>query len=383
MGPIYLDHNATTPVHPEARAAMLPWLCERFGNPSSAHAFGTAAAEAIARARAQVAALIGAAPDEIRFTAGGTEADNLAILGVGPDRGGRLVTTTIEHPAVALPSSALIHGRGWVCTELPIDPRGRVDLKRAGPRIADMAPRPCDLLSVILAQNETGVIQPVGELARMAHAATKAAVVHTDAAQAVGKIPVDVRALDVDMMTIVSHKLYGPGGIGALYVRRGVKAPRPLLLGGGQEHGMRPGTEPTALIVGFGAACEVAGRELADESTRVLGLRERLWDALQTSIPGIVRTGEGAPTVPNTLHVRLPGVDGAAVLARAPEIAASTGSACHSGGGDGGVLGAMGVRPADARGAVRLSLGRLTREWDIGPAARALATAYRSLVARA
>ncbi len=377
--PIYLDHNATTPVHPEVREAMLPWLGERWGNPSSGHAYGRAAAEAVARAREQVARSIGATADEILFTSGGTEADNMALLGVGPERGGRLVTSPIEHPAVELPARSLVRAREWACTELPIDREGRVDLKRARPRIADPAPGRCDLVSVILAQNETGVIQPVGEIARLARAASKTVVVHTDAAQAVGKIPVDVGELDVDMLTVVSHKLYGPKGIGALYVREGVKPPRGFLLGGGQERGVRPGTEPVALIVALGRACEVALRDMSEEAERQQALRERLWARLAEGVPGIQRTGAGARTLPNTLHVRFPGCLGRDVLARATAVAASTGSACHAEGGRSGVLGAMGIAPADARGSVRLSLGRMTREWDIGPAARALISAWRSL----
>ncbi|MCA9716348.1 MAG: cysteine desulfurase [Myxococcales bacterium] len=378
--PIYLDHNATTPVHPEVREAMLPWLGDRWGNPSSGHAYGRGAADVVSRAREQVAALIGARPDEILFTSGGTEADNLAVLGVGPERGGRLVSTPIEHPAVELPARALVRAREWAYTELPIDREGRVDLKRARPRIADPAPGRCDLVSVILAQNETGVIQPVAEIAALARAASRGVVVHSDAAQAVGKIPVDVGELGVDLLTVVSHKLYGPKGIGALFIRAGVQPPRPFLLGGGQERGVRPGTEPVALIVGLGRACEVAARDMSEESERQQALRERLWALLAAEIPGIQRTGAGASTLPNTLHVRFPGCRGADVLARATAVAASTGSACHaSEPGAKSVLGAMGVAPADARGSVRLSLGRLTREWDIGPAARALIAAWRSL----
>lgn len=381
-GPVYLDHNATTPVHPAARSAMLPWLGERWGNPSSGHVHGREAREAVAQARAQVAALIGAQPQEIRFTAGGTEADNLVVLGVGPDRGGRLMTSSVEHPAVALPAQLLIHGRDWVCTELPVDARGRVDLKKARPRISDPASGRLDLLSVILVQNETGVIQPVGALSRFARMASRGVVIHTDAAQAAGKIPINVAELDVDMMTVVSHKLHGPPGVGALYVREGVAPPRPLLYGGGQEGGLRPGTEPVALIVGFGKACACAMEDLEQESRRVLNLRERLFAALVAEIPALQRTARSQDTVPGTLHLRFPGVSGAELLSMTPEIAASTGSACHTGGSSPSVLAAMGVPASEAHGAVRLSLGRLTREWDIGPAARALVRSYRQLQAR-
>ncbi|MCA9704387.1 MAG: cysteine desulfurase [Myxococcales bacterium] len=369
-GPIYLDYNATTPVHPDVRDAMLPWLSECWGNPSSAHAYGRRAAAAVAEARTQVATLIGARPEQIVFTGGGTEADNLALHGpTVPQR--RIVVSAVEHPAVDLPSRHL-EARGWTRAELPVDAQGRVDLERAAAILAE----PAGLLSVILAQNETGVLQPVAELAALARAAASDVVVHTDAAQAVGKIPVDVDALGVDLLTIVSHKLYGPNGIGALYVRDEHRPMQPLTRGGGQEGGRRPGTEPVALIVGLGAACALAQRDLTDEAQRVRDLRTRLWECLRQAIPGIRWTGEGAPLLPNTLHVRVPGHDGAALLRRAPQIAASTGSACHTDDGrPSGVLGAMGLAADDARGALRLTLGRRTTADDVERAATALVAA--------
>lgn len=376
--PIYLDHNATTPIHPEAREAMLPWLGELWGNPSSAHAYGQTAAQAVALARTQVADLIGAEPDEIIFTSGGTEADNLAVLGSGPYLAGRLLTSTVEHPAVALATAVLTHEREWFFSSLPVAGNGRVMVKRAGSRIADPAPHPVNLVSLILAQNETGVIQPVKEIAALTRRYCKSAVIHSDAAQAVGKIPVNVQELDVDMLTVVSHKLYGPKGIGALYVRRGISLPRSLRVGGGQEREVCPGTEPVALIVGFGRACAVANRDLEEEGARVQGLRDLLWERLREHIPGIVRSGEGTEVLPNTLHIRLPDCRGATVLANAPELAASTGSACHAQtGAASGVLGAMGLSASDARGALRLSLGRMTRGFHIGPITRALTRAWR------
>jgi cysteine desulfurase len=369
---VYLDYNATTPVHPQVRDAMLPWLGERWGNPSSAHAYGRDAARAIAAARVEVAALIGAQPHQLVFTGGGTEADNLALRGPTVARR-RVVVSAVEHPAVELPARAL-EAEGWERVELPVDARGCVDLEEARARLG----APAGLLSVILAQNETGVLQPVAELAALARAAAGDVVVHSDAAQAVGKVPVDVTALGVDLLTIVSHKLYGPCGIGALYVRDGLPL-RSLTLGGGQEGGRRPGTEPVALIVGLGAACALARGDLEVEARRVAGLRERLWERLREGIPGLRWTGEGAPLLPNTLHVRVPGVDGAAVLARAPAVAASTGSACHAEDGTpSGVLGAMGLGVADARGALRLTLGRRTTEEDVERAAEAIVQAARA-----
>lgn len=372
--PVYLDYNATTPVHPMVRDAMLPWLGEHWGNPSSAHAHGRDAARAIAAARAEVAALIGAQPHQLVMTGGGTEADNLALRGPTVARR-RIVVSAVEHPAIELPARAL-EAEGWARIELPVDTRGRVDLEQARERLAS----PAGLVSVILAQNETGVLQPVAELAALARAAAPDVIVHSDAAQAVGKVPVDVTALGVDLLTIVSHKLYGPCGIGALYVRDGLPL-RPLTLGGGQEGGRRPGTEPVALIVGLGAACALARRDLESEGQRLHALRERLWEQLRSAIPGLRWTGEGAPLLPNTLHVRVPGVEGAAVLAGAPAVSASTGSACHADDGSlSGALGAMGLSADDARGALRLTLGRRTSESEIDRAATALVQALRALV---
>jgi cysteine desulfurase len=370
---IYLDHNATTPIHPAVREAMLPWLGERWGNPSSAHAFGRDAAEAVAVARAEVAALVGAKEAEIVFVSGGTEADNLALLGAPASRP-RVVVSAVEHPAIDGPV-ALLRAGGFVHAVLPVDAAGRVDLDRARSVLAE----PCGILSVILAQNETGVIQPVAELAAIARGSAGDVIVHSDAAQAVGKIPVDVRALDVDLLTIVGHKLYAPAGIGALFVRDGLVL-RPRQHGGGQERGLRPGTEPVALIVGLGAACALARSDLEIEGARQAALRDRLWARLAAGVPGVQRTGEGAPVLPGTLHVRFAGRTGAQVLARAPSIAASTGSACHSEGqgsqpAANAVLAAMGLHADAARGAVRLSLGRRTTEAEIDRAASALVEA--------
>lgn len=370
---IYLDYNATTFVHPRVREAMLPWLGERWGNPSSAHAFGRGAAEAVQHARSQVAMLIGGRSDEIVFTSGGTEADNLAIMGpTGVRR--RIVVSAVEHPAVEAPSRRREHD-GWVRDELAVDGRGIVDLDRARTVLGE----PTGILSVILAQNETGVLQPVAELTRMARSAAADVVVHTDGAQAVGKVRVDVGALGVDLLTIVGHKLYAPCGIGALWVRSGI-ALDPLTVGGGQERGLRPGTEPVAMIVGLGAACQVAADDMATEAVRQKGLRELLWRRLHATVPGIRRTGDGVPTLPNTLHVRLPDGIAAAVLAAAPEVAASTGSACHTDDAvPSGVLGAMGWTPTQAAGALRLSLGRRTTEADVERAAEALGRAYAGM----
>jgi cysteine desulfurase len=372
--PIYLDHNATTPVLPEVVEALLPYLREHFGNPSSAHVYGARARSAVERARAEVAALIGAEPDEIVFTSGGTEASNLAIRGVAaalPERRA-LVTSTIEHPATSEPCRAL-ESEGWKVARIGIDRRGQVDV---GAARADLGNHPA-LLTLIHAQNETGVLQPVAELARAARECC--VLVHADAAQSAGKVPLDVRALGVDLLSIAGHKLYAPKGVGALYVRRGTPL-RPVLLGAGHERGLRPGTENVAGIVGLGAACEIARRTQGAEAARQRALRDRLLDLLRAAIPGLVLHGHPTERLPNTLNLRAPGVRGSEWLARAPEIAASTGSACHEGAeSPSEVLLAMGLSAEDALGALRLSLGRGTTGEDVERAAEALARARRSL----
>lgn len=369
--PVYLDHNATTPVADEVREAMIPWLGARFGNPSSGHPFGRDAADAVANGRAQVASIIGAKPEQIVFTGGGTEADNLAVRCSKASRQ-RIVTSAVEHPAIEQPAEALAND-GWTWDSLAVDARGRVDLDAARQTLN----RPTGLLSVILAQNELGVVQPVAELAAMARTTSPEVIVHSDAAQAVGKIPVDVNELGVDLLTIVSHKLYGPCGIGALFVARPGLV-EGWALGGGQERGVRPGTEPVAMIVGLAEAARIAQRDLDTESSRQAALRERLWERLAHQVPGIVRTVGDAPCLPNTLHVCFPNCQGRDVLANAPEVAASTGSACHTDGGGGGVFGAMGLAFEIARGAVRLSLGRSTDQTQVDLAADALARAWQS-----
>lgn len=366
--PIYLDHNATTPVADSVREAMVPWLGAQFGNPSSGHVYGRAAAEAVAEARASVAALVGAQPEQIVFTGGGTEADNLALRCSAVARQ-RVMTSAVEHPAVEEPARALASA-GWRWDRLDVDGSGAVDLGRAAAALEE----PAGLVSVILAQNETGVIQPVAEIAARARAASADVLVHSDAAQAVGKIPVDVQALDVDLLTIVSHKLYGPCGIGALYVREPHQV-RGWAVGGGQEGGVRPGTEPTPMVVGLGAACRLAAADLDAERARQQALRDELEARLLDGIEGLCVTGRGAERLPNTLHVCVPGCTGGEVLARAPEVAASTGSACH-GEGEGGVLDAMGIDFEVARGALRLSLGRRTTSADVRGAADALVRAW-------
>ncbi len=362
--PIYLDHNATTPIAPAVFDAMLPYLRDAFGNQSSNHAYGRAARGAIARARVQLAALLGCGPTEIVFTSGGTEATHLALRGRTPRLGRTLaVTSCIEHPA----TWAALRSTGLALVELPVDGSGVTQAPHA---LDDRV----ELLSVMLAHNETGVLQPITELAAAARAV--GAWVHTDAAQAVGKVPVNVDELGVDLLTVAGHKLYAPKGVGALYVRSDTPLTA-LVGGGGQEEGRRGGTENVAGIVGLGAAAALACRDLEAEAERQRALRDDLHARLIAAVPGLVWSGRGAPTLPGTLHVRFPSVRGADVLAATPQVAASTGSACHDGSTDAAaVLVAMGVPAQEARGAVRLSLGRHTTADQVARAAEALAAGW-------
>ncbi|WP_242448581.1 cysteine desulfurase family protein [Cellulomonas sp. WB94] len=374
---IYLDHNATTPVAEQVLAAMLPYLTQAFGNPSSPHSLGRRAAEAVEVAREQVAALIGAQPPEMVFTSGGTEANNLALRGVAaaapPDRR-RMVTSAVEHPAVVQPLAHLA-AHGWDVTTVPVTTGGHLDV----PELRAAMGSDVALATVMLAQNETGALMPVAEVAAIAHAA--GALVHTDAAQAVGKIVVDVDALGVDLLSIAGHKLYAPKGVGALFVRTGTPL-TPVLRGAGQEHGLRPGTENVAGIVGLGAACALVREGLVVELARTAALRDDLWRRLLSAIPGAVRLTPIRDALPNTLLVMLPDVAGWDVLDACPSVATATGSACHSGvhTPSSAVL-ALGVDPSAARGTLRLSLGRGTTQQHIDAAARALSAAYNGLVA--
>ncbi|WP_298135120.1 cysteine desulfurase family protein [Acidiferrobacter sp.] len=376
--PIYLDYNATTPVAPEVVEAMLPFLREHFGNPSSAHPYGARAAKAIAQARRELAGLLGAQSEEIVFTGCATEANNLALRGVAQalrHKGRHIVTSSIEHPSVATPLQWL-RSEGWDVTALPVDKFGCVlpeNLKRA---LRDDTV----LVSIMHANNEVGTIEPIAEFAAIAHA--RGALFHADAAQSVGKIPVDAGALGVDLLTVAGHKLYAPKGIGALYVRRGTPL-HPVLMGAGQEGGLRPGTENVPHIVALGAAADLARRRLPEFAHRVRALRDRLHARLTEGFPELQLHGHPQHRLPNTLHVSFPGLDGRRLLDEAPEIAASVGSACHEGGeAVSGVLAAMALSDSEARGAVRLSLGIPTKEDDIDRAAALLIRAARGLQRR-
>ncbi|MBI3969195.1 MAG: cysteine desulfurase [Chloroflexi bacterium] len=379
MEPIYLDYNATTPVAPEVVAALRPYLETQFGNPSSGHAYGVAAHEAVDRARAPVAELLGCAVDEIVFTGGGSEANNLAIKGVvfasvelKLRRHPHLVTSAIEHPAVRNTCRYLADRFGCKVTFVPVDRHGRVDpddVRRA------ITPRTV-LVSIMHANNEIGTVQPIAAIAAVAR--EHGIPLHTDAAQSVGKIPTRVDDLGVDLLTIAGHKLYAPKGVGALYVRRGTKLD-PLVHGAGHEGGRRAGTENVAYMVALGAACELVGPKLKENAERLASLRDRLHHDLIGATPGLMLNGHPLQRLPNTLNVSFPGWDGEELLARCPEVAASTGSACHAGRTEpSDVLLALGLDREVALGAVRLSLGRYTTGDEIETAARALVRASRS-----
>jgi cysteine desulfurase len=370
---IYLDHNATTPLLPSVVDAMLPYLREEYGNPSSDHPLGHRARAAVDTAREEVAELIGCHPEEIVFTSGGTEANNLAIRGAAEatvSARRRIVTSTVEHPATLEPLRR-IESEGWTVDRLPVTRDGSID-----PSILPAAMTPdVALVTIMLAQNETGALLPITEAGEAAHAT--GALMHTDAAQAVGKIPVNIDDLNVDLLSIAGHKLNAPKGVGALYIRRGTPI-HPVLLGASQERGIRPGTENVASIAALGAAAHAAIEGLEQRAMHYFILREELWDQLWASVPGLTRHTP-MHSLPNTLSISFPGVRGADVLAHAPTIAASTGSACHSGTEHpSAVLTAMGVEHAEAMGTVRLSLGHGITAQDVLQAVRDLRQAFHA-----
>ncbi len=360
-GPVYLDYNATTPVDEAVAAAMTVALTELFGNPSSAHVFGQRSREAVAHARAQVATLIGATPDEIVFTGSATEANNLALRGAASAlaaRGQHLITSAIEHPSVAEPCLQL-GKQGFSVTVIPVDTWGRID-----PEAIAAAVRPDTvLISVMHANNEVGTLEPITDIARIAR--ERGIVFHTDAAQSVGKIPVRVEDLGVDLLTLAGHKFYAPKGIGALYVRTGTPL-SPVLYGGGQERRLRPGTENVAAIVGLGEAAQLAHARWPMAGTHLEQLRARLHDGLNGRVPGLVVNGHPTARLPNTLNVSFPTVDAQELLLRAADnVAASTGAACHTGQPASSVLATMGLDNEQIRGTVRFSVGWPTTEAEV------------------
>jgi cysteine desulfurase len=372
-GPIYLDYNATTPVDPRVAETALPYLTTYFGNPSSGHAYAEQPSRALAKARQQLAGLIGAQTADIVFTAGGSEADSLAIRGaaLAYDRSApaQVITQLSEHPAVLETCRALQRLHGVQVRYLPVDRDGLVDPAA----LAEALTPNTALVSIMAANNETGVLQPIAKLVDIAHA--RGVLFHTDAAQAAGKIPIDAGAWGVDLLTIAGHKMYAPKGIGALYVRSGVRL-EPLVYGGGQERGLRAGTESVALAVALGAAAHLARTELdTGGGDRIRLLRDLLHHRLEVLLPGWVQlNGHRDRRLPNTLNVSITGVTGDVLLAATPGIAAATGSACHAGTSEPSpVLLAMGYDPGRARSALRLTLGRWTTRDEIEQAARQIA----------
>jgi cysteine desulfurase len=376
MAPIYLDYNATTPVDPGVIEAITSCLQTNFGNPSSSHEYGKLAREAVEKARSEVAELLGARPDEIIFTSGGTEASNHAIKGAvfGKLHGlfGRwakeahIITSAIEHPATLQPCEFL---KRLSCrlSILPVDRFGLVDPEDVRKAID----RETTLVTIMHANNEVGALQPIREIAAIAR--EHGALMHTDAAQSVGKVPVNVEELGVDLLSVAGHKVYAPKGVGALYVRRGVRL-EPFMHGAGHEAGRRAGTENVPYLVGLGTACRIAQCSLPQSGERLRQLRDRLLDRLRAGFGDrVVLNGHPEKRLPNTLNVSFVGHIGAELLEKVPEIAASTGSACHEGHITlSPVLKAMGISPEVGRGAVRLSVGRFTSEEEIDRAAEAI-----------
>jgi len=380
-GPIYLDYNATTPVDLRVADAAQPYLAAHFGNPSSAHQYASAPAQAMQTAREQVAALLGSTAETIVFTGSGSEANNLALRGVvltDPTRRRRrhVITQSTEHPAVLAACRALQRLHDIDVTFLPVNQHGLIDPEDLAAAITPQTA----LVSIMLANNETGTIQPIADLASIAHAHD--VPIHTDAAQAVGKIPIDVAQLGVDLLTVAGHKLYAPKGIGALYLRPGLRL-EPLIYGGGQEGGLRAGTENVALAVALGAAADLARADLASGGPEQLRtLRNRLQEALFDRLPSAVHVnGHPDRRLPNTVNISILGLSGSDLLAAVPGVAASTGSACHAGLTEPSpVLSAMGLDPGRALAAVRLSVGRWTTIEEVDRAATLLTEAARDLV---
>jgi len=376
--PIYLDYQATTPVDPRVLAAMLPYFTEKFGNPgSTSHSFGREAALAVENARGQLAEIIGADPREIVFTSGATESNNLAIKGAANfahETRRHVITAATEHKCV-LESCRALEDQGFRVTYLPVERNGLVDIQRLEDEIGDDTL----LVSIMAVNNEIGVIQPLAEIGALCRA--HGAYFHCDAAQAIGRIALDVDAMAIDLLSISGHKIYGPKGVGALYVRR---RPRvrlaPLLSGGGQERGLRSGTLPTPLCVGIGIAATIAGAEMADEAARLRDLRERLYSGLKERIPDLVVNGDEEHRIAGNLNISFPGIDAEVLMENLGDLAVSTGSACTSASVEPSyVLRAIGLDDTLARASLRFGLGRFTQAAEIDYATQAIADAVERL----
>ena len=365
MNPVYLDYNATTPIDPAVAEAMLPFIHQHFGNPSSGHEYGQRARQAVEEARHEVAALLGCHDDEIVFTSGGTEANNYAIKGIaglaGP--GAHIITSAVEHPAVTEVCRFLEQTCGCSVTCLPVDEHGMVTARQVADAITDRTV----LVTIMHANNEVGTIEPIREIADAAHG--RGIPVHTDCAQSLGKIPVNVDDLGVDLLSIAGHKLYAPKGIGALYVRRGIALEK-LMHGANHENNWRAGTENVILIAGLGQACRLIRDNLASYEEHMKRMRDRLETALRDAFPGLRVNGHPEHRLPNTSSVSFPGTEANHVLDQLDGVAASAGAACHSDRVElSSVLEAMRVPLEYAKGTIRLSVGRYTTPDEIDRAA--------------
>ncbi len=363
MNTVYLDNNATTRVAPEVIEAMTPFFGERYGNPSSMHAFGGEVAKDLAKAREAAAAFVNCEPDEILFTSCATESDNTAIRGVAEflGRDAKIVTTAVEHPAVLQPARRL-KAMGYTECELPVNGVGQIDLDRLRAELKDS---PKAIVSVMWANNETGTVFPIEEVAQIAK--EHGAIMHTDAVQVAGKIPVDVKKVPVDMLAMSGHKFHAPKGVGLLYVRRGTRF-KPFMLGGHQEGSRRAGTENVPYIVGLAKACELATAGMAEEARKLAPMRDRLEAGILAACPDVRVNGDKAHRLPNTLNVSFEYIEGEAIAYRLSDmgICISTGSACASGSLDPShVIRAMGVPFTAVHGSVRFSLSRYTTDEEI------------------
>lgn len=372
---IYLDYNATTPCDPRVTQAMLPYFTEIYGNPANGlHVLGRKAARAVELAREQVASLIGANPREIFFTSGATESNHLAILGVAeyaPPTSRKIITCAIEHKSVLAPCKRLAE-HGFEVIILPVDKNGLINLED----LENALDTHTFLVSIQAANNEIGTLQSIVEIAALAH--RYGALIHTDAAQAIGKIPVDVNKWDIDILSFSAHKIYGPKGTGGLYVRGGKsRIPiRPILEGGGQESGLRAGTLNVPAIVGFGMACEIAMEELPSEQIRLQTYRDELEYGLLTTVPGLIINARYAPRLPNTTNITIQGIETEALLLSLPDLMMSTGSACNTGAPEPSyVLQSIGLTRKQASASIRISLGRMTKKEDIKEVVRQLGAA--------
>ncbi|MDI6688665.1 MAG: cysteine desulfurase family protein [Desulfobacterales bacterium] len=373
MKPVYLDYNATTPIDSDVAAAMMLFIREEFGNPSSSYSLGIRARQALEKARGQVAELLGSKTSEIIFTSGGSESNNMVLKGVAlslRDKGRHIITTGIEHPAIFNPAIFLIEN-GWDVTFLPVDGYGSVNPDE----VKNAIRKDTVLISVMHANNETGTIQPVQEIGRISR--KHGIFFHTDAAQSVGKVKTDVSDLCVDFLSLAGHKLYAPKGVGALYIRDGIEIV-PLIHGGGQESGRRAGTENVILNVALGAACELAGKNIKHDTFRIAALRDRLYDNMVSAIPDATLNGHPDNRLPNTLNISFTGFKGEKILKRIPNLCASTGAACKDRSATiSHVLAAMGVSRESAIGAIRLTLGRPTTQDEVDQAAEWIIKAVR------